>query len=95
MPSKRSGIAAATFNGSIFVFGGEDAGGADPKTYGNNENFSSATGLWTLKESLPTPRHGLSATIDSKIFVIRGGPEAGLSVSNANEVFNLNQKLIK
>ena len=48
------------------------------------------------KEPLPTPRHGLSATIvDGKIFAIGGGPEAGLSISNVNEVFNPNQKLTK
>jgi N-acetylneuraminic acid mutarotase len=94
MPSKRSGIAATSYNDSIFVFGGEDAGGVDPKTYGNNELFIPATGLWTSKESLPTPRHGLSATnVDSKIFAIGGGPEAGLSISNANEVFSPNQNL--
>jgi N-acetylneuraminic acid mutarotase len=92
MPSKRSGIAAATYNDTIFVFGGEDAGGFNPKTYGNNENFNPATGLWTSKESLPTPRHGLSATtVNDQIFVIGGGPEAGLSVSNANEVYNPNE----
>jgi N-acetylneuraminic acid mutarotase len=92
MPSKRSGIAAATYNDTIFVFGGEDAGGVNPKTYGNNENFNPATGLWTSKESLPTPRHGLSATtVNDQIFVIGGGPEAGLSVSNANEVYNPNE----
>jgi N-acetylneuraminic acid mutarotase len=89
MPSKRSGLAAASYNDSIFLFGGEDAGGMNPKTYGNNEVFSPATGFWTSKQSLPTPRHGLSATtVDSKIFVIGGGPEAGLSTSNINEVFN-------
>jgi N-acetylneuraminic acid mutarotase len=90
MPSKRSGIAAASYNNTIYVLGGEDAGGQDPKTYSNNENFNPAADTWSSKESLPTPRHGLTATtVDNNIFVIGGGPKAGLSVSNVNEVFKL------
>jgi N-acetylneuraminic acid mutarotase len=92
MPSKRSGIAATTYNSTLFVIGGEDAGGFNPKTYRNNENFDPATGLWTSKESLPTPRHGLSATtVRDQIFVIGGGLKAGLSVSNANDIYNPNE----
>lgn len=88
MPTKRSGISAATYNGSVFIFGGEDAGGVNPKTYGNNEVFDPSIGIWISKQSLPTPRHGLSAiTVDDRIYTIGGGPRAGLSVSDVNEVF--------
>lgn len=89
MPTKRSGISAASLNNSIFIFGGEDAGGVDPRTYNNNEEFSPITGKWVSKQSLPTARHGLSAiAVENKIYVIGGGPQAGLSVSGANEVFD-------
>ena len=89
MPSKRSGIAMASINNTIFVFGGEDADGEDPITYHNNEKYDPVTDLWTSEEPMPTPRHGLTATsISDKIFVIGGGPQAGLSASNANEIFH-------
>ena len=90
MPSKRSGIAAASVNDTIYVFGGEDAGGANPKTYNNNDKYNALTGSWLSEESIPTSRHGLAAvSIGDKIFVLGGGPQAGLSVSGANEVFNI------
>jgi len=85
MPSKRSGIAAATINNSFFVFGGEDP----TRTFGNNEKYDIENGKWTSLESMPTSRHGLAAvSIGNKIFVIGGGPEPGLSVSNANEIYD-------
>ena len=38
---------------------------------------------------MPTSRHGLAAvSIGNKIFVIGGGPEPGLSVSNVNEIYD-------
>ncbi len=86
MPSKRSGIAAAVVNNSIFVFGGEDL----TKTYSNNEQFDTSEGKWTSQDSMPTSRHGLSAlTINNRIYVIGGGPEPGLSVSNVNEIYTI------
>jgi N-acetylneuraminic acid mutarotase len=85
MPSKRSGIAAATINKSVFVFGGEDL----TRTFGNNEKYDIENGKWTSLESMPTSRHGLAAvSIGNKIFVIGGGPEPGLSVSNVNEIYD-------
>ena len=39
---------------------------------------------------MPTPRHGLAAvSVDNRIFVIGGGPEPGLSVSDVNEIYNI------
>ena len=84
MQSKRSGIAAASVNNNIFVFGGEDL----TRTYSNNEKFDTQDGKWTSQEPMPTSRHGLAAvSINNRIFVIGGGPEPGLSVSNANEIY--------
>jgi N-acetylneuraminic acid mutarotase len=84
MQSKRSGIAAASVNNNIFVFGGENLTG----TYDNNEKFDTQDGKWTSQEPMPTSRHGLVAvSINNRIFVIGGGPEPGLSVSDANEIY--------
>jgi N-acetylneuraminic acid mutarotase len=96
MPSKRSGIAAAAVaasavNGSsnIYVFGGEEPS----KTFNNNEKYDAKTNTWTSEPPMPTARHGLAAVYytedDDKIYVIGGGPQPGLSVSSANEIFHV------
>src|ERR687892_185984 len=99
MPSKRSGIAAAapaaavttnvsSINGSIiYVFGGEEPS----KTFNNNEKYDATTNRWTSEPPMPTARHGLAAVYmeDDKIYVIGGGPQPGLSVSGANEIFHV------
>jgi N-acetylneuraminic acid mutarotase len=85
MPSKRSGISAASINNNIYVFGGEDV----TKTYNNNEKYNVKDNKWESKQPLPTARHGLSAvSVNDKIYVIGGGPKPGLSVTNVNEIFN-------
>lgn len=92
MPSKRSGIAAATAassstNSSIYVFGGEEAS----KTFNNNEKYDPKINKWISEPPMPTARHGLAAVFaeENKIFVIGGGPQPGLSVSGANEIFHV------
>jgi N-acetylneuraminic acid mutarotase len=86
MPSKRSGIAAASINSSIYVFGGEEPS----KTFNNNERYDVKSNKWTTELPMPTARHGLAAiAIGDKIYVIGGGPEPGLSVTNVNEIFHV------
>jgi N-acetylneuraminic acid mutarotase len=94
MPSKRSGIAAASAvsssplnSSSIYVFGGEETS----RTFNNNEKYDPKTDEWMSEPSMPTARHGLAAVFaeENKIFVIGGGPRPGLSVSGANEIFHI------
>src|ERR671914_150428 len=93
MPSKRSGIAAATAasssstNRSVYVFGGEEAS----KTFNNNEKYDPKINKWVSEPPMPTARHGLVAVFaeENKIFGIGGGPQPGLSVSGANEIFHI------
>ncbi|MDQ3968436.1 MAG: galactose oxidase [Thermoproteota archaeon] len=102
MPSKRSGIAAvaaaasaaatadnaSSINASnIYVFGGEEP----LRTFNNNEKYDATTNKWTSEPPMPTARHGLVAVYmeDDKIYVIGGGPQPGLSVSGANEIFHV------
>jgi hypothetical protein len=41
---------------------------------------------------MPTARHGLAAVaIGDKIYVIGGAPEPGLSVTNVNEIFHIDE----
>jgi N-acetylneuraminic acid mutarotase len=87
MPSKRGGIAAASLvNGSnIFVFGGEERSG----TFNNNERYNVKDMKWIFEPPMSTARHGLGAiSHEDKIYVIGGGPQPGLSVSNVNEIFH-------
>jgi N-acetylneuraminic acid mutarotase len=88
MPSKRSGIAAAAslYDSSFHVFGGEEPA----KTFNNNEKYDPKSNKWTIETPMPTARHGLGAVaIDGKIYVIGGGPQPGMSVTNANEIFHV------
>lgn len=88
MPSKRSGIAATSVNGSIYVLGGEQNRG----TFDSNERYDSDTDTWTEELPMPTARHGLGvASYDGKIYAIGGGPHPGLTVSDQNEIYYLNQ----
>jgi Kelch motif len=93
MPSNRSGLAAAaSADGNIYVFGGEDA--ITVMTFDNNEKYDPKTDKWTSENPMPTARHGLAAVFDNmskKIYVIGGGIEAGGdSVSNINEILAVN-----
>ncbi|MGZ5491427.1 MAG: Kelch repeat-containing protein, partial [Nitrososphaeraceae archaeon] len=85
MPSKRSGISAASINNTtIYVFGGEDL----TKTYNNNEKYNIKYNKWESQEPMPTARHGLSSvSVNDKKYIIGGGPESGLSVTSVNEIF--------
>lgn len=70
IPSKRSGIATTSVDGSIYVLGGERRRG----TFDNNERFNPITNTWTIEAAMPTARHGLGvASIDGKICLIGGG----------------------
>lgn len=52
------------------------------------ERFDPATGRWEAMAPMPTSRHGLGAAVlGGSIWVVAGGPRAGLSTSAANERF--------
>jgi N-acetylneuraminic acid mutarotase len=85
-PTNRSGLAATSHDGKVYVFGGEST----KKTFDTNEVYDPKTGNWTSLTPLPSPRHGLTAvTIDDKIYVIAGGPEPGGAGSDVNEIFQI------
>jgi N-acetylneuraminic acid mutarotase len=84
IPSIRSGIAAATLNGRIFIFGGEYG----RKTRNRVESFDPIKNQWQSWAAMPTARHGLGAVaLGGSIYVISGGPKPGTSFSSVNEVF--------
>ena len=84
MPTARGGIAAASADGLVFVFGGEQASG----TFDETEIYDPEERVWRAGPPMPTARHGLGAGVvtGGRIAVVGGGPEPGLSVSDAIDV---------
>lgn len=87
LPTPRGGIAAAaTTNGHLVAVGGESTTG----TFDEAEAFDVEAGRWFVLPPLPTPRHGLGVTaIGNILYAIAGGPQPGLSLSDANEAVDL------
>jgi N-acetylneuraminic acid mutarotase len=86
LPTGRSGIAVVAFAGRLYVFGGETVGMLRSRTFDDAERFDPATGRWETLPPMPTPRHGLGAApMADAIYVVSGGPKAGLSLGTANE----------
>jgi len=86
MPTERGGIAAATVNGEIYVFGGE----APDNTFNAVEKYSPQKNMWTVDVPMSTPRHGLAAvSVGNNIFVIGGGPTPDISFANVNEILHV------
>jgi N-acetylneuraminic acid mutarotase len=83
MPSKRSGLAAASINSSIYVFGGQSIDG----TFNNNEVYNTKNETWSSEAPMPTSRLGLEAVaVGDRIYVI-GGKLQNNKVTGANEIF--------
>jgi Kelch motif len=86
LPSARGGTGAAAAAGSIVSVGGEAPSGTIRSVYA----YSLTTRRWRRLPDLPTPRHGLAvATVGTRVYAIAGGPQPGLTVSNANESIDL------
>ena len=91
MPTSRSGAAAASVNGSIYVFGGETKNYpiGSQHTFSENEKYDPLANTWISGQSMSTGKHGLSAeSIDHKIFVIGGGKKPGFTVDDRNEIYH-------
>jgi N-acetylneuraminic acid mutarotase len=89
LPTPRAGIGVAAVNGELFVFGGETlypSGGGE--VHGEVEVFNPATNTWRSLSPMPTPRHGIFASvIGNNIFLPGGGIVSGIGPTNVNDVF--------
>ena len=85
MPSRRGGLASAVLDGKIHTFGGETRSGV----FANHEVYDPARDAWSVSTPMPTARHGLAAvTVGARgIYVIGGGPKAGLAQTAVVEVW--------
>ena len=65
-------------------------GGEERATFPEVEAYDVAGGGWRALPPLPTPRHGLGVVaVGAKLYVLSGGPQPGLKVSDAAEALDL------
>jgi non-specific serine/threonine protein kinase len=85
MPTARGGLSAAAACGVVVAVGGEAQA-----TFPQVEAYDVGSGTWRALPASPTPRHGLGvASVGSRLFVLAGGPQPGLHVSDAAEALDL------
>jgi N-acetylneuraminic acid mutarotase len=89
MLDKRSGLAATSANGLVYVFGGEGVN----KAFDSVEKYDPATNKWAYEPSMPSDRIGLNAvTVDNKIYTIGGHtitPESRIVALDVNEILSV------
>jgi len=86
LPEARGGTGAAAVGGTIVSVGGEAPSGTLQAVFA----YDIARRAWRRLADLPTPRHGLGVvSFGRTVYVIVGGPQPGLHVSDANESLTL------
>ena len=96
MPTARSGGGWATYNGKIYVAGGEIQTRQLVGAFRALEAYDTATNSWTVLESMPIPRHGVAtAVVGNKIHFVSGhitsggAPDAQVS-TGSHDVYDPN-----
>jgi N-acetylneuraminic acid mutarotase len=94
MPTARSGFAIAVYQNKIYCIGGTVGDSEDLVSgfTGVNEVYDPVKNIWEIKESMPTPRADLCASVvDGKIYLIGGkeywGVEPFYHELDVNEVY--------
>ncbi len=84
MPIGRSGFAAESLDGQIYVFGGQVARGP----MANVESYDPIINKWTVEPKMKFARDGLTAvTFNDRIYVL-GGQHEELKALGANEILD-------
>jgi len=82
MPTGRRSMVVGTISGRAQVIGGENP------ARNSNEEYDPSTDSWRTLTPITTQRHGaVAATIRGRIYVVGGGPSAGSTFTNVQEVF--------
>ena len=80
MPSPKSDLTAAIYDGKLYVFGGYYLGGSDPRS--ETYVYDPSPDTWTQKADMPTARWGpVAVEYNGKIYVFAG-------TVNKNEVYD-------
>lgn len=83
MPQAQGGLAAATVDGKLYVFGGEQWV-PEQRVFAASWVYDPAADRWDSLPPLPTPRHGLgAAAIGHRIHVFGGGTKVGGNAATA------------
>jgi N-acetylneuraminic acid mutarotase len=78
MPTPRSGGGWATYNGRIYIAGGEGQHERASYSFRAVEAYEPATNRWIIFPSMPQARHGAAgAFIGNKFHLVSGKPEGG------------------
>lgn len=88
MPFVRDGLAAAAWNGKIYVAGGYDSSpGSVEAVFRDLNEYDSASRRWRPLAPMPTPRFSCTAAaFDGRIYVVGGQGEARAPWSAVNAV---------
>ena len=91
MPTARSGLAVAVFDGKLVVMGGEvDFANPPTRVFPQVEMYDPATDSWTSLDPMPIPRHGIgAATVDGLIYVPGGALIAGFDATDVHDVLRI------
>jgi N-acetylneuraminic acid mutarotase len=73
MPTTRSALGAGTYNGRIYVAGGEFQDPHMMATFRSVEAYDPATNTWSIMPSMPVSRHGLAAGVIGNRLLLVGG----------------------
>jgi N-acetylneuraminic acid mutarotase len=73
MPTTRSALGAGTYNGRIYVAGGEFQDPHMMATFRSVEAYDPATNTWSIMPSMPVSRHGLAAGVVGNRLLLVGG----------------------
>ena len=84
MPIRRSGFAADSLDGKIYVFGGQMADGSSK----NIERYDPVTNQWTIKPDMQADRSGLAVVAYKDKLYVFGGQHQGLQALNINEILS-------
>jgi N-acetylneuraminic acid mutarotase len=90
MPTPRSAITAAVWNGKIFVPGGEAQDRRALAAFRAVEMYDPAVNRWQIMPSMPHPRHGLGVgVIGDRLYAVSGdGQSAGSGIPHSDVGFN-------
>jgi hypothetical protein len=91
----RSGFQAAVVRGHLVAVGGEQLDEGD-QTIAPVELYDPVEKRWRALPAMITPRHGLGVTSRGRtVFAIEGGPQPGLTFSNALEALRVPSRLLR